>query len=183
MTVLWVLWAAGWAVGALFAGRTRERQSAASFLAYVVPTWFGVLLLFFLPQRRLGVLGRPLPAFGAALDWVGVALVLAGLAFAAWARISLGRLWSGTVTIKEEHAIVRAGPYGLVRHPIYSGMILALTGTALVRDDLAAIAGLAGIVLGLALKVRQEERLLEEHFGAAYRAYRADVPAFVPRLR
>ena len=76
------------------------------------------------------------------ISWVGVALAATGLGFAGWARIHLGRLWSGRVTLKEDHTIVRTGPYGLVRHPIYTGLLLALVGTVLAQVTVAAIAGL-----------------------------------------
>jgi protein-S-isoprenylcysteine O-methyltransferase Ste14 len=93
----------------------------------------------------------------------------------------LGRLWSGSVTLKEEHVIVRTGPYGLTRHPIYTGLLLALIGTVLVRGTLGAVLGFFLIAIGIWVKVRQEEQLLISHFGDAYRAYRTAVPALVPR--
>jgi len=93
-----------------------------------------------------------------------------------------GLLWGGAVTLKAEHALVRSGPYALTRHPIYTGLLLAMTGTALARNSVAAIVGLGLFAVGVVLKVRQEEGLLTEHFGAAYRAYRAEVPALVPGL-
>lgn len=109
-------------------------------------------------------------------------IVACGLGFAAWARIHLGRFWSSTVTLKAEHALIRSGPYALVRHPIYTGLLLALAGTVLVRGTLAALLGFALLVLGVALKIRQEEQLLLAHFGTAYRDYQALVPALVPRF-
>ena len=120
----------------------------------------GALLLFFRP-RGLGGLMQPLlrtPWIG----WAGAALVAIGLGFAGWARFHLGRLWSGRVTLKEDHAIIRTGPYGIVRHPIYTGLVLALVGTGLAQGTVPALAGLVLIVIGLLIKIRQEERLLTD---------------------
>jgi protein-S-isoprenylcysteine O-methyltransferase Ste14 len=105
-----------------------------------------------------------------------------GLGFAAWARVLIGRFWSGAVTLKADHALIRGGPYAWTRHPIYSGLLLALTGTALARDSLGGFLGLALLFAGLVVKLRQEERLLLEHFGPAYETYRAEVPALIPRI-
>jgi len=110
---------------------------------------------------------------------VGVAAV--GFAYAWWARIHLGRLWSSTVTLKADHAIVRSGPYALTRHPIYTGLLLAVIATAVVEHTVGAVIGTGFMITGFVVKLRQEEHLLTQHFGAAYDAYRRDVPALVPR--
>jgi protein-S-isoprenylcysteine O-methyltransferase Ste14 len=90
-------------------------------------------------------------------------------------------MWSAVVTLKAEHRIVKTGPYTLTRHPIYTGLLLALVGTALVRDTVAGLIGCALIVTGFVLKLRQEERMLIEHFGQDYRVYRKQVPALIPQ--
>lgn len=117
------------------------------------------------------------------LAWIVLAAVVGGLGFTAWARWHLGRFWSAAVTLKAEHSLIRTGPYALTRHPIYFGILLALAGTVVVHDDLAGLAGYSLMLLGVVLKVRQEERPLTQHFGAAYRDYQALVPALIPRLR
>ncbi len=116
------------------------------------------------------------------VSWAGVVLVAAGLAYAALARVHLGRLWSGSVTLKADHAIVRSGPYRLTRHPIYTGLLLALIGTVLTRDMVAPLAGFLLVTIGVALKIRQEEALMLDTFGDAYRAYQHEVPALIPGL-
>jgi protein-S-isoprenylcysteine O-methyltransferase Ste14 len=109
-------------------------------------------------------------------------LCVAGLAFAAWARIHIGRFWSSAVVLKAGHALIRGGPYALTRHPIYTGLLLAVTGTVLARDSIAGLLGWALVLAGFVVKLRQEERLLLEHFGPAYQAYQAEVPALIPRI-
>ena len=109
-------------------------------------------------------------------------LTVFGLSWSVWARAQLGRLWSGTVTLKANHAIVRSGPYAVTRHPIYTGLLIALIGATIVNGTPLAAIGLGLLVLGLLIKIRQEEHLLIGHFGEAYREYQRDVPALIPGL-
>lgn len=95
---------------------------------------------------------------------------------------TLWGVWLLLWLITAGHAIIRTGPYGIVRHPIYTGLILAFAGTALTRVTLASLLGIVLIVVGLIVKIRQEERLLTDHFGAGYEAYRADVRALIPYI-
>jgi len=113
---------------------------------------------------------------------VGVALTAMGIAFSIAARAWLDGNWSGTVTLKQGHELIRNGPYALVRHPIYTGMLLALFGTALVIDRWRALIGFAILVAGLLYKMRVEERFMAEQFGDVYARYRAEVPALIPFL-
>ncbi len=118
-----------------------------------------------------------------ALGWGLFALSLAGFAFCWWARIHLGPLWSGSVTVKAEHRVVDTGPFALVRHPIYTGFIWAAFCMAVLRGTVVNIAGLVLIVLGFWLKARLEERFLREQLGVeAYDAYAQRTPMLVPRL-
>jgi protein-S-isoprenylcysteine O-methyltransferase Ste14 len=110
----------------------------------------------------------------------GIALVALGLGFSLLARVWLGRNWSGTVTVKREHELIRSGPYALVRHPIYTGMITALVGTSLAIGNGRAALGVAVLLCGLLYKMRIEERFMAETFGEAYARYRREVPALIP---
>jgi protein-S-isoprenylcysteine O-methyltransferase Ste14 len=108
-------------------------------------------------------------------------LVVVGLAFCWWARLHLGRLWSGTVTRKEGHHVVDTGPYALVRHPIYTGLILAGFATAIARGAPLPLAAAAVATFAWYLKARIEERLLSAELGEhAYAAYAARTPMLVP---
>jgi protein-S-isoprenylcysteine O-methyltransferase Ste14 len=109
---------------------------------------------------------------------------LAGLLFTWWARLHLGRLWSGSITRKEGHRVIDTGPYGLVRHPIYTGLIFALFATAIAQAAISGLAGAALIAFGLWVKARIEERFLTAELGAdAYGAYRRRVPMLIPNFR
>ncbi len=129
---LWGIWLLGWLISARATAKTVVEQPGTSLLAYSVFIWAGAILLFFHPGS-LDALMRPWFPRKIWIIWTGVGLVAIGLGFAAWARLHLGRLWSGRVTLKEHHQIIRTGPYAFVRHPIYTGLVLALVGTALAK--------------------------------------------------
>jgi protein-S-isoprenylcysteine O-methyltransferase Ste14 len=114
--------------------------------------------------------------------WSAVGLVVAGLGFTVWARLVLGRNWSGVVTLKDNHTLIRSGPYGLVRHPIYTGLLLALIGSAMTRGEWRGFLGLALVAAAFLRKIAIEERWLAEQFPADYARYRQEVPALIPRL-
>jgi len=178
---LWDLWMLSWLLAAAWSARTVARQPLSARLAHITLLCAGAVLLFRRPST-LTWLHRPLLAIPPWAAWVAVGFVFAGFAFAWWARLHLGRNWSGTVTLKAEHALVRSGPYGITRNPIYTGLLLSLVATAIIRNELAAVIGFVLILTALLIKIRQEERLLAGHFGPAYAAYRADVPPLIPRL-
>ena len=178
ISALWAAWVIVWMIAAAWTARTVEHQPVGPRLAHAVLFFGGSLLLFFRPDA-LGPGIRLAPAAA----WGGAVLVAVGLGFAVWARVHLGRMWSGHVTLKADHAIIRTGPYGWVRHPIYTGLLLAATGTAIVQGTPGSLVGLVVLTLGILLKIRQEEQLLRGHFGDEYRAYQREVPALVPRFR
>jgi protein-S-isoprenylcysteine O-methyltransferase Ste14 len=112
--------------------------------------------------------------------WTGLVLTALGIGFTIWARLWIGGNWSGTITIKEEHELIQNGPYAIVRHPIYSGFLMALLGTAIVQGEVRALLGFPLAVLGWGLKLRMEESFMTQQFGSAYLDYKRRVKALVP---
>jgi protein-S-isoprenylcysteine O-methyltransferase Ste14 len=106
-----------------------------------------------------------------------------GIAFAIWARFYIGQNWSGAVTVKVGHELIRGGPYRWVRHPIYSGILLALFGTAVARRQLIGFIAVAFFLIGFLIKSRIEEQLMRKTFGDQYVEYSRSTGALVPRLR
>jgi protein-S-isoprenylcysteine O-methyltransferase Ste14 len=121
---------------------------------------------------------------GDALNWILVALTGGGLLFTWWARIHLGRLWSDLIVKKAGHHVVDTGPYRLMRHPIYSGLILAAFATAIEKGNSFALLGAAIITLAFYTKARREERFLRAELGeGAYDAYASKTPMLMPFVR
>jgi protein-S-isoprenylcysteine O-methyltransferase Ste14 len=116
-----------------------------------------------------------------ALGWVMAAIVFGGLLFTWWARIHLGRLWSSSVTRKTDHRVIDTGPYGIVRHPIYTGITLAAVATAAMRGTALAWLGVGVMTTGWVIKARLEEEFLRQQLGAeTYDEYSRRVPMLVP---
>jgi len=179
---LLILFVITWLAAALWAGRKTGSMAPRE----LAPLYGGGLLFcigFAAAVHWIPAMKERLWPSHPALEWPMVALCGAGLAFCWWARLHLGRLWAGGVIVREGHRVVDTGPYALVRHPIYSGVFVAMMAAAAVRARPAAIALAAGLIVFFALKARIEERFLRQELGAAYDEYRARVPMLVPGLR
>lgn len=177
--VLWAAWGVCWMIASAFAKPVRRRESAASRASHVVPLALAAALL---ASRRLAgpVLDTRFLPRGAGWLWLGTALVAAGLLFAAIARMQLAGNWSGTVTLKQDHTLTRSGPYRVVRHPIYTGLLLAVLGTALAEGEWRGLVAFVAVLAAFLRKMRIEERFMLEAFGEEYARYRQEVPSLVP---
>ena len=178
---LWACWAAYWWIASRNVKASTREEDSLSRLFHVVPLLLGALLLA-LPDWPLTFLGAYFVTPGAWTFALGAVLLAAGLGFAIWARVALGRNWSGTVTLKQGHELVRGGPYRWVRHPIYTGLLCGVAGNALAIGQWRGAVALVIVCVALWRKLRLEERWMGEMFGAAYARYRKEVPALVPFL-
>jgi len=181
IALIWVAWLLSWAAGSFFSAKTEKHVRTWDSRAYRIPILIGAVLLTPWTARILGE--RPLYQLGSTGVYVLAALTLAGTLFTWWARIHLGRFWSNAITRKEGHRVIDTGPYGLVRHPIYTGLIGAMLATGLAVATVSAMLGVFGIAFGLWQKARMEEGFLSTELGAdAYEPYRRRVPMLVPFL-
>ena len=177
---IWTIWALSWWLAALWSSRAESRASMAKQVPYRLLTIAGFILLFALQTRGYNGPLR-LWSLPTSAGWAMAALCLVGFAFAWWARIHLGQLWSAFVTRKADHRIIDTGPYGIVRHPIYTGIILATFALAIDKGTVFSIAGAFLASLGFWIKARLEEGFLRDQLGpAAYDTYRRQVPMLVP---
>jgi protein-S-isoprenylcysteine O-methyltransferase Ste14 len=158
---------------------TVRGESSSSRLVYSVPLIAGGVLLG-VPHVAGPVLDQRFHAHTFGWFLLGLAAVAPGLGLAVAARLRLGTNWSGRVTLKHGHELIVSGPYALVRHPIYTGILLALTGTALAVDRWRALIALPLVFVSLVVKLKIEERLMAKAFGKAYARYRVKVPALIP---
>jgi protein-S-isoprenylcysteine O-methyltransferase Ste14 len=183
MRALWLVWWLSWWIAAIWSDRSVTRPATRRQLVYRAFVAIGVALLFGLYRHpvdlELTLWRSPEP-----LAWLMVALVFLGLLFTWWARLHLGRLWSSNVARKADHHVVDTGPYGVVRHPIYTGIIVASMATAAIRGTLAAWIGVGLMTAGWVIKARMEEEFLREQLGAEdYGRYAGRVPMLVPSMR
>ena len=177
--IAWIGWIVTWAAAAFWSGQTQKRVSTWEVWVYRLASVAGLVLLNHRTARALHL--PKLWHVGLDGAYTLAALTFGGILFAWWARIHLGRLWSGSITVKEGHRVVDTGPYGLVRHPIYTGLIFAVIATAVAEATVTALAAIALISIGLWLKARVEERFLATELGPDdYAAYRRRVPMLVP---
>ena len=178
---LWIAWVVSWFIAARWANSTIKRPGFSREIVYRVVQGAGVVFLFgYLPSR----FAPPDWMAPTAIRWAMVGVTAAGFAFCWWARIHLGRLWSGTVTRKVDHHVVDTGPYAIVRHPIYTGVITAAIGLAIARGSNWSLFGVLLIVAGFWIKARLEERFLRTELGAdAYDAYARRTAMLVPYLK
>jgi protein-S-isoprenylcysteine O-methyltransferase Ste14 len=181
LALTWVAWLISWAVGSIFSGRTEKHVRTWDSRAYRIPILVGAVLLLPWTARVLGE--QPILRVGNGGTYVLGVVALAGVLFTWWARIHLGRFWSNAITRKEGHRVIDTGPYGLVRHPIYTGLIAAMLATGVAVGTGSALLGTLLIVFGLWQKARMEEGFLTTELGAdAYGPYCRRVPMLIPFL-
>lgn len=180
--VAWWSFAAYWLISALWARKTKVAESPLPRILHFLIGTLAVLLLAFHDRFPASVDWQLWPRSELTF-WLGAMVTLAGLGFAVWARIHLGRFWSGAITLKEGHRLIRSGPYQFVRNPIYTGIICGVAGTAIAIGKISGLVAVAIIFAVYSWKIRREEKLLAGEFGEEYAAYRREVPALVPFLK
>jgi len=179
VTFPWLVLAVFWAITALGAKKLLRRESGASRL-YHLFFMSAVFALLFSHDARIGQLGLRVVPTSPEAAYIGLVLTSLGAAFAVWARSTLGGNWSATVAVKENHSFVQRGPYRLVRHPIYAGVLLAMLGTAVVYGEAGCFFAVVLAFVGWWLKARMEEEFMAQQFGEDYRRYQRNVKQLIP---
>jgi protein-S-isoprenylcysteine O-methyltransferase Ste14 len=177
---LWAAYLLYWQVAARGAKSNERLEPLVSRVVRSVTFLFVIVLLmgwlpipvlyrFYLPENNWAV-----------WFWIGAMVNVLGLGFAVWARVFLGSNWSRSVTIKQDHELITGGPYGLVRHPIYTGLLTGFLGSAIAIAQVRGLVAFALIFAVLWSKLRLEERWMRLQFGSVYEQYAQRVPALVP---
>ncbi len=179
---LWVTFFAIWLIFAFRTKPTQTRESVSSRLSYTLISVAAFYLTFSEDVSREWL---RLQLFPLNIGWemLGVVITATGLSFAVWARVYLGSNWSSAVTVKVGHQLIRTGPYRWVRHPIYSGMILGMLGTALEWGQVRGFVGVGLLYFAFKIKSKIEEHTMSNTFGAEYAEYSRSTGAIVPKLR
>jgi protein-S-isoprenylcysteine O-methyltransferase Ste14 len=178
---LWGAWLVVWIAWAFQSKRTLQREGVGSRVSYAILGWAAMYLMF--DGRNLqGWWHEAVFPYKEWIGGLGVAIAVVGFAITFWARAILGSNWSGTVTIKVGHELVRTGPYRWVRHPIYTGLIVAACGTLLARDEWRGVASIVLLWLSFTIKRLKEEEFMRQTFGAQYAEYSQTTGAIFPAL-
>jgi protein-S-isoprenylcysteine O-methyltransferase Ste14 len=175
----WILFAVIWMVAAFWTKQTVYQERRANLLRYSLPLLIGAYLIFKGPRLSDPLGFRVVPRIDI-VAWTGVALCVGGLLFCIWARFTLGRNWSGVVTFKGGHELITRGPYAIVRHPIYTGILIMLLGTVIAFGRVAGIIALPLVFWALWIKLRYEENLMREKFPEEYANYSRHVKRLIP---
>src|SRR6266404_1379613 len=178
ISACWILFAVIWLLAAFWTKQSVYRESRLQRLRYVIPLLLGGFLLA--KGRRLSdpLSHRVIPHVEA-LAWIGAVLCIAGLIFCVWARFTLGRNWSGVVTLKGGHELITRGPYAFVRHPIYTGLLTMFLATVIVLGHVAGIIAIPLVVVSFWIKLSYEEKLMLEKFPNEYAAYSRHVKRLI----
>ena len=179
ISACWTLFAVIWLLAAFPTKKSIYRESRAQRLRYVIPIVLGGFLLAKGHRLSDPLNHRVIPHVDA-LAWIGVALCVAGLAFCIWARFTLGRNWSRVVTLKGGHELITSGPYALVRHPIYTGLLTMFVATVIVLGHVAGIIAMPFVFVSFWIKLRYEEKLMLKQFPEQYAAYQQRVKRIIP---
>jgi protein-S-isoprenylcysteine O-methyltransferase Ste14 len=175
----WLITILVWIASSFSNKQAVRRQASGSRAAQICFGVFAGLLIWGPAHLRL-LSGPAVIPDSEAAHLAAFLLTLGGLAFALWSRFIIGRNWSAVVTIKQDHELIRSGPYAIVRHPIYCGFLTAVIGAAIERGTIEAFAGAAILAIIFRFKSELEEKFMIEHFGDAYRKYRMEVGAIIP---
>jgi protein-S-isoprenylcysteine O-methyltransferase Ste14 len=181
LAVIWTVFGVLWLLPAIFGKRTLQRQTPSSRIVQLVML-VAAYVLFANQDLGWDLLNRRLVPAGMRATAVGYGLLAAGMLFALWARVFLGRNWSSNVTLKQNHTLVRSGPYRFVRHPIYTGLLVALLGTAIALGPLRCFLGVVLAAIAWKFKSITEEAFMVQQFGDQYRHYQTEVKGLVPYI-
>jgi protein-S-isoprenylcysteine O-methyltransferase Ste14 len=177
--VVWVAFLVYWRIKAAGVKTTQRVETGAAQIARALAL---LLVVIMLSTNRIPLpwLYRQLWPSSILSFWAGAAVTVAGLLFAVWARVHLASNWSSAVTIKQGHELITSGPYGLVRHPIYTGILTGFLGTAIAVAQVRGVVSVVVMFVVFWAKLRKEEEWMRSQFGETYTAYARRTSALVP---
>lgn len=177
----WWLLALIWLVMAFAIKKAKRTETPLERLLHIVPLLLGFWLIFG-QVRAFPSLHYPLLPAGSILWWTGLLITAMGIAISVWARLSLGANWSGIVTVKAGHELIRKGLYRLIRHPIYTGILLGAIGTGLIQSQLRDLLGFLILYITFYFKAKREESFLQQEFGTSFTEHQQNTGMFWPKF-
>lgn len=179
--IIWIVFLLYWIISAQKVKSIKRREPLRERVLYMISMVIAYVLLFNDPFT-FTALGRRFVPLDPRIGVSGVVVTALGVAFAIWARLHLGENWSATVTVKTGHELIESGPYRAVRHPIYTGMLVAMAGSALALGQARGLVALVVTAVGFYFKARKEERYMFSEFGEKYQAYAHRTGMLLPKL-
>src|SRR5271157_250351 len=176
---LWDLLVVVWLVMWFGIKRIKQRETSWERLQHLIPLFFGIWLLF---GGNWNGLNMTLVPDTPIVWWLGLVLTALGVAISIWARVSLGANWSGVVTLKDDHELISKGLYRWIRHPIYTGILLAMIGTAMIKGHVRGWLGFLMVLAAFYFKARREEGFLRHEFGDGFEEHAKRTGMFLPKL-
>lgn len=177
--VMWVTFVLYWRFMAANV-KADERVEASNARRLRLILMLVALVLLGIPAIHLSVLDRRFLPQSYWWFWIGAVVTALGLLFSVWARRYLGQNWSQAVSIKKDHELITGGPYSLVRHPIYTGLLTGLLGCAIALGEWRGLLAVALVFVALLRKLRLEEQWMRSQFGETYESYARRTRALVP---
>jgi protein-S-isoprenylcysteine O-methyltransferase Ste14 len=170
-----------WIISAARLKQIKTEEPPAGRLLHIAVMVVAIELLF---ETTFGIsiFDTRFVPYSPGIQYTGIALTWLGIAFAIWARYSIGANWSGRVTLKVDHQLIQSGPYAYVRHPIYTGLLMANVGAALFIGKWRCIAALVIFLAEISRKARIEEKLMLSAFGDQYTNYRRQAGFLLPKF-
>jgi protein-S-isoprenylcysteine O-methyltransferase Ste14 len=180
-TVVWIAFLIYWQIKAANTKKTQRLEPIVSRILRIF-TFLVAVVLLSTTWIPLPWLYRPVWRAGLLPFWIGAAITVSGLVFAVWAREHLGRNWSRSVTIKQDHELITTGPYATLRHPIYTGILAGFLGLAIALSEVRGFVVFVLIFLMFWSKLSREEQWMRSQFGETYASYVRRTAALVPYL-
>ncbi len=178
---IWTAFGVYWLIAARRAKLARTRESPVYRIFRILLLVITFTLLF-AKWTAVGFFGQRFPFPNPLIAYLGFALAIGGLAIAAWARVSLGQFWSDKVVLKVDHQLIRSGPYARVRHPIYSGVLLGVAGTALVVNQWRGVLAFLLLFTNYLVKAKREDDILAGAFAESFADHKRRAGFLLPRL-
>ena len=182
LACLWAAFGLYWVVSAARGTHATKSGEASAYRLFRIPVLALIFILLLTKWLRIGPLAWRFIPDGDVTRGLGLALTVIGIATAVWARRHLGRYWSDKVVLKVDHKLIRSGPYTYMRHPIYSGVLLGVAGTALAVGEWRGVLAFAMLAINYSLKARKEERLLSTQFAQEFEVYKRHSGFLIPRF-
>ncbi len=182
LSYIWAAFGIYWLTAGL-KGKAAQTQESPRYRLLRLGILAITFALLFWGRAAFGFLGRRFVFESRIVSYAAFSLALAGLAVAVWARVHLGQYWSDKVVLKVDHQLIRSGPYAYMRHPIYSGVLLGVAGTALLLGELRGVLALAILLSNYIIKAKREETILAAQFGDQFQQHMKSAGFLFPRFR